>query len=342
MKIYRAAIIGCGRIGGDCGDPGTGSSRIASHAAAYAGSLRARLVAASDPDPVRRRRFADRWGVARVYGDHLDLLAQEEVDILSICAPASAHGARLMDVLDSGRVSGVLLEKPVAESLQKADLLIERAGQSRAVVVVNYVRRFCPAYQRAAADLQAGRLGPIQLVRGLYTKGVLNNGGHLLDLLRFFFGDPSALVPLATETPTSPDPTVSFRVSFPSGFDAWIYGIDHEPYLLFELDIVGTQGRMIFKDLGHLLELYEVEDTARAHGFRQLARDPVVIETELSRAIGHAVENLIESVETGVAGACTLEDARGALALALAARDRAVGGPLPHTGYDPRREAVRL
>lgn len=310
-------------MGGDCGEPGTGSSRIVSHAGAYVGFPHVRLIAACDPDPARRHRFADRWGVSRVYDDHRALLAQEDVDIVSICTPASTHKDLLIDVLKSGKVSGALLEKPLAECLEDADFLIEHARSSPTVVAVNYIRRFCPVYQRAARDLQAGRLGRIQLIRGVYMRGVLNNGAHLLDLLRFFFGNPSAVARLTTKVNDAPDPTVSFVISFPSGFDACIFGLDYEPYSLFELDIIGTQGRMIFKDLGHLLELYGIEDTASAHGFRQLPREPIVIETGLSQAIGHAIDGLIESIEEGVAPKCTLEDAREALALAVAVRDEA-------------------
>ena len=63
-RVFRAAIIGCGRIGADAGEPGSGSSRIASHAASYVASPRTELVALCDVDAQRLARAGERWGDA--------------------------------------------------------------------------------------------------------------------------------------------------------------------------------------------------------------------------------------------------------------------------------------
>ena len=315
MRTYRAAIIGCGRIGADCDDKNHGSSRLACHAECYASSPRTHLVAACDPDPSRRRRVAERWGIPRLYANHQDLLTRENVEVVSICTSAATHADILLDVLDAG-VSGVLIEKPLARRLDEADKLILRARDARTVVAVNYIRRSCPSYRQAAKKLWDGRLGRIQVGQAIYTKGILNNGTHLLDLLRFFFGDPSEIRPLSFGRGGEVDPTVSFRVNFPAGFCVWVQGLDHESFSVFELDLIGTHGRMIFRELGHTLDVYDVEDSMAAHGFRQLVRTPTSTATGLAGAIGYAINDLLDSVERGLPPVCTLDDGRAALALA--------------------------
>jgi len=62
-SLYRAALIGCGRIGADCNPPGVGSSRIQSHAQAYAEHPNVQLVAAFDLDPDRLRCCGECWKI---------------------------------------------------------------------------------------------------------------------------------------------------------------------------------------------------------------------------------------------------------------------------------------
>ena len=321
MKL-RAAIVGCGRIGADINPPGVGSSRLGSHAGAYAASARVELVAACDPDPSRRAEAQRRWGIPNVYASVTDMLAAEPLDIVSVTAPSEGRADLLRQLVDSGRVRAVLAEKPLASSVEEAADLSARAGRAGVIGAVNYVRRYAHGYREVAADLRAGGIGDIQTVRGIYTKGVLNNGGHMLDLLRFFFGDPESVgTPAAGEE--QPDPTVSFGAWFEDGFEAWVTGLDHDAFSIFELDIIGTRGRIVFSDLGHRLLRWNVEDTMTKHGFRQLSPEPRASDPGLAQALESAVENLADCLDGRAAPFCTFDDGRAALALALALRDEA-------------------
>lgn len=319
--IYRAGIIGCGRIGADGGDPARGSSRIASHAEAYSSCARTRLVAACDSDPERLRRAAARWGVERLYRDAREMLRQEPLDLVSVCTPADTHARILSEVLER-RPLGVLLEKPVAATLEEATRLLERASAAGVPVSVNYTRRFCPAYRRAVEDVRAGRLGTIQHIHGAYTNGIYANGSHLLDLLRWLFGEPGDLVPMG-QAAEAADPTVDVKLTWADRKTAWVRGLEHNAFAAFELEVTGTQGRMRLADLGHQIEWMAVQETLPAHGFRQLA-PPVSEATDLRSAVRYAVEDLIEAVQRGRAPACTLADGMEALALAGRALGHAV------------------
>lgn len=316
-RVYRAAIIGCGRIGADCGPVGSGSSRIASHAASYSACDRTQLVAVCDLDLERLRRCGERWKVARLYRDPSELFAAEQIGLVSICTPPATHVKLLAEVLRSDRVKGVLLEKPLAVNLENADKAIDLAAHSTAKVAVNYIRRFPSVYRQAADDLQQGRLGRIQHVNILYTKGIVNNGSHALDLLRFLFGEPARVSLLSPAGEMTADPTLSVKVEFPAGFEAWLYGLSANAYNIFEVDILGSQGRMLFRDQGHVLDQFAVEDTLKKHGFRQLEPIPHSRSTNLAQAVRYAVVDLIQSMETGEPPGCTLQDARAALDLSL-------------------------
>jgi predicted dehydrogenase len=316
QRPYRAAVIGCGRIGGDCGDPASGSSRLTSHAAAYRSVERTELVALSDSDQGRLARAGQRHGVTRLYPDYRALLDRERPDVVSICTPSDSHASVVRDVLHQGAASAILLEKPIASSVEAAGAVVQDVSGSRVVVAVNYTRRFMPVYQRLVADVHAGGLGRMQHIAALYGKGVFNNGTHMLDLLRWLFGDPSDVTATAVASGGA-DPTLDLRIAWRDGCSAWMRGTDSGAYNVFELDLVGTAGRVRLTDVGHRLERYHVEDTR--FGFRQLSAVPVVEPTGLHGAIRAAVENLIDCIESDAAPACGVSDGFAALALATAA-----------------------
>lgn len=319
---YRAALVGCGRIGADINPPGVGSSRLGSHAAAYAASARVDLVAACDPDEGRRTEAQRRWNIPRVYATVDAMLEAETLDIVSVTTPAAARPALLRQLIVSGRVRALLAEKPLAGSADDAADLAERASAAGVIGAVNYVRRYAAGYRAAAAEIQSGRLGDIQSVRGIYTKGVLNNGGHMLDLLRWLFGAPASIEVTGAFEELPGDPTVSARLRY-AGFDATLDGLRHAEASIFELDVIGTRGRRVFADLGHRLLAWDVEDTMARYGFRQFSPEPRTSNPGLDRALDTAVENLADVLDGAAAPFCTFEDGRAALALALAVRDRA-------------------
>ena len=252
------------------------------------------------------------------------MLERESLDIVSVCTPLADRGVLIRALIDSGRVRGILAEKPFAESVDEAASLASRAGQAGVIGAVNYVRRYAPGYRAVAHDMRDGALGSIQIVRAIYTKGVLNNGGHLLDLLRLFFGDPSSIEVLSSLDEQPGDPTVSCRLSFSAGFDAWVTAARHSACAIFDVDIVGTSGRVVFGDLGHRLDRWRVDDTTAVHGFKQLSRAPETTDPGLRLAIAMAIDNLAECLEGGSQPLCTFEDGTAALALALSVRDRAL------------------
>lgn len=315
-KVYRAGLIGCGRIGADVST--RGSSRIACHAAAYRSIPSVRLVAASDTNESTLQQAGARWDIERLYTNYQEMLARESLDLISICTPTSTHAQVLSDVLAQRRVAGILAEKPIASSLEEAAMLTRQAADAGITVSVNYIRRFCPAYCQSVQEVREGRWGRPQYLHALYTKGVFNNGTHLLDLASWLLGQPTEVIPIAREI-AEDDPTISLRAVWPNGVTGWLQAADYSVCNIFEVDLICTEGRLRFVDQGHQLERYAVEDHTKRSGFRQLSLTPSVEPTELRHAIRYGVEDLIMSVEQGRPPACTLDDSRNALALALRA-----------------------
>lgn len=178
----RVAVLGFGRMGRH-------------HARCYAEIPGAALAAAADPDPAAREAAA-RLG-ARAYDSVDDLLGHERLDAVSVCAPTARHREIAVRCLDAGL--HVLVEKPIASTLEDAEDIVRAAERAGRVLMVGHVERFNPAV-RALQRLIAGRLGTLLQLHfqrlGLRPRAepdvpvVVDIGVHDLDLAAFLCGAP--------------------------------------------------------------------------------------------------------------------------------------------------------
>lgn len=146
--VYGAGIIGAGAI-------------FKQHARAYSQlQSRARLVALADVDAPRARNAAGDFFIPYVTEDYRDLLAREEVDIVSVCTPPSFHEQMVIDALEAGKF--VVCEKPLAHHLASADRIVAAAEKYPDRLAVVYQMRFSPEVQRSVWLRDEGHLGMLQ------------------------------------------------------------------------------------------------------------------------------------------------------------------------------------
>ena len=286
------------------------------------------LAAVCDIDPERARRCAERWGVARWYVDPAAMLDDVHPDIVSICAPDSTHTALLELAINGTATRAVLMEKPLALSLKEARLAVDQANRRDVRLGVNYSRRYSKGHQALRERIRQGELGELQSIGGHYTKGTLHNGTHWFDLARFLVGEIVQVRGFDRLREVTPDPTLDVCMKFSSGTLAYLHGLDAAAYSLFEMDILGSRGRVRIVDSGHGFETFMVGDSPYYTGYQTLlphGREDGRLEDTLL----HAAQDLIASLETGSIPLCSGEDALAALAIGLAAQASArLGGEL--------------
>lgn len=199
MDRIGTALIGCGKVG-------------EVHALAFAGLEESRFVAVYDPVPERAATFATRFGV-RPYTNLDDLLADRDVQAVSICTPHPTHPDITVACAAAGR--HILVEKPMAVDLKGCDRMIAAADRGGVRLGVISQRRFYEPVQRLRRAIDEGKIGrPILGVlmvfgwrdesyyrldpwRGKWaTEGggvMLTQTTHQLDLFQWFMGPISEL-----------------------------------------------------------------------------------------------------------------------------------------------------
>jgi len=187
MKTYRAAVIGCSRMGGFIDNEVVGYSRIAlpySHAAGYTTCDRTDLVACADLRTDVMAEFGKLHGVpaAGQYTDYREMLANEDLDIVSVATQPEPRAAIVVDCADSG-VKAIYAEKAMAASMADADAMVEAVERNGAILNLGTNRRYDTKYDRMKEIIDSGELGDLQHII-IYNVGTLfNTGSHFLDLV---------------------------------------------------------------------------------------------------------------------------------------------------------------
>ncbi|MFE5341859.1 Gfo/Idh/MocA family protein [Isoptericola sp. NPDC056578] len=178
------------------------------------------IVALCDPAPGRAEALRAELGLdgARVYTDAAEMLAAEQrLDLVSVATPPSTHAALSIQALEAG--VDVLVEKPMAPSLEECDAMIAAAKDNGRLLSVVAQNRFRDDIATLKEVLDSGLAGPVTHAqvssawwRGteyydLWWRGTweregggctLNHAIHHLDMTLWMLGSPKAVTSVLT------------------------------------------------------------------------------------------------------------------------------------------------
>lgn len=180
MSKYRVGVVGCGGI-----------SRV--HARAYNATEGTEIVCCADIKEEAANKFGEELGIPENsrYISHQAMLEAEELDMISVCTWHGSHSPITVDACKAG-IKGVLCEKPMATSLGGADAMLEAAAESGTKIAIGHQGRFRPVNVKARELILAGAIGQPTAAFRRDGDGLLNNGTHAIDGVRFILGDPKA------------------------------------------------------------------------------------------------------------------------------------------------------
>jgi UDP-N-acetylglucosamine 3-dehydrogenase len=186
MDKIRYAVIGLGWFG-------------EKHCEVIDGLPNAELVALCTRTPDRLQQVADRFGAQHTYTDYNELLANPDVDAVSITTMWDQHAAPTLAALQAGK--HVFLEKPMASTMEDCQAIVTAANAASGSFMVGHVCRFNPRYAAAKHAIEQGRIGKIvsmyarrNLPRWIVTDilnkigPIIGDGVHDTDLMLWFSG----------------------------------------------------------------------------------------------------------------------------------------------------------
>ncbi len=192
-----------GIIGG--GWPGVAHSKGYLAAGGFA------VTAVADLIPDRRTKLAADWPKAKQYADAKELLADKEIDAVSICLPTHLHLPTALAAMKAGK--HVMLETPPGISVRESKQLATAAGKRGKILAYAFQRRFGGAELAAAQAIAKGYAGQAYHARATWmrTRGIpigtgwytdreksgggalLDLGSHMLDTAWYLLGQPNPI-----------------------------------------------------------------------------------------------------------------------------------------------------
>lgn len=292
-------IIGLGRIGMGYDFDLTGESAVYTHARAIAVHPGFRLVGAVDVSPGQRACFEQRYGVPAF--DQVEVALQQlRPDVVVIATSSESHAAILAKVINVCRPKLVLCEKPLAYEVDKARGMVEMCEKAGIELFVNYIRRTDPGVVEIKRRLDRGEISTPVKVSAWYSKGILNNGSHFLNLLELWLGDISAATiinpgRLWDNHDPEPDVEVQFDLGTVVFRAAWEEAFSH-----YCIELLSRSGRLRYDKGGEAIEWQGVHADPNFEGYSTLAEQREMIANGMNIYQWHVYEQICKHL-TGVA-----------------------------------------
>ncbi len=166
MGKLRVGVIGAGSISDF-------------HLASYQNNKQAEILAICDLNEQRAREKAEKYGASRIYTDYRDLVADRDIDAVSICTWNNSHAEISIAALHAGK--HVLVEKPLSVTVEEARRVEEAVNKTGKLLQVGFVRRYAANTRILKQFIDAGDLGEIYYAKASCLRRLGNPGGWFAD-----------------------------------------------------------------------------------------------------------------------------------------------------------------
>jgi predicted dehydrogenase len=305
VSVLQLAVLGAGYMG----------SRHAERAAAFGG---VNLVGVADPDIERARAVAERCG-GRAVAEASELLASCDAAIVAV--PSPAHEAVVTPWLQAGR--HVLVEKPIAATLEQAQRLIALSRDARCVLQVGHLEWFNAGMQviRERIDrplfAEVHRMGPyperstdVDVVRDVMI--------HDIEILQRLLGEePDRIDAVGVPVLSGEVDIANARLHFPGGCVANVTASRVSATPMRKLRFFQREGYFSIDFLEQQAVVFRREETAD-DGAPKIGMER--LETDPADALSLQLESFVRAVSEGTEPVVDGEGGLAALRTALRVR----------------------
>jgi predicted dehydrogenase len=253
QSIVRVAVVGFGKLG-------------LLHSALSNGLSQSKLVAIVDNSSTSLDMLRSLLKDVRTYTRHQDLIQEGGIDAVYIATPTHLHVPIAVDFIKAG--IPVFIEKPLSIDT-KTSLPILKALEERPVAnMVGYMYRYLDTVQKAKEIIDSGALGKLQMLKSsmyisqLFRTGkgwryqqetsgggvLITQNSHLLDLLRFFFGEVDWVSGQTSQLYSSQvEDSAHAFFQFKNGLKGWMdssWSSRHYRTLTMQIHVQGERGTL--------------------------------------------------------------------------------------------------
>ncbi|GAB4561462.1 MAG: Gfo/Idh/MocA family oxidoreductase [Anaerolineae bacterium] len=303
-----------------------------------------RLAAICSLDLDAARSLGERYGAGYVTDRYEELLSDPDIDVIDLCTPPREHLPMAVAAAQAGK--HILVEKPLARTLDEADAIIRAAREANVKLMTSHNQRYFAHHAKAKELLDAGVIGdPFMIVATVHVHGhiqgfrrfldpagggtLIDSGVHRFDLLRWLMGDVDMVfaqtgrfMQMQMEGEDCAVVTLRFSSGAIGSFSCSWSAKGPRPEE--SLQIFGPKGAILTEDHSRSLTL-RAEDPPPGLAPVTEFRFDVDQQESIRRAIEAFARSLQDGTEVPIPG----EDGRASLELALASyRAQETGQPV--------------
>ena len=297
------------------------------HARVYSEIKGCRLAAVSDTDEARGKKIAEQHG-CKYFRDYRAMLGK--VDAVSIAVPTAFHKAVALECIRAGK--HVLIEKPIADTVESAREIIEAARKNKVKIAVGHVERFNPGVQKLKAMMKKGELGTITTVLtrrvGVFppqmkdANVIIDLAVHDIDILNYLLGKtPTRIHAEAGKALINRREDYADILLKYDGINAFVQVNWITPIKIRSIAITGTKGYAELNYVTQEFMLYKSKYERNFETFEDIVRfaEPEIVKVKVRKAepLMEELKDFVSCVQSNRQPLVSGEDGLKALELAL-------------------------
>ena len=298
--MIRVGVIGAGAMGQH-------------HVRIYSEMENVELVGISDVSDARVKELSEKYDT-KGFTDYNELLA-EGLDAVSIVVPTTLHMPVGLDVIASG--ANLLVEKPIADSLENAEKLTRAADDACVKLMVGHIERFNPAVTKLKEIIDSGLLGKIVSISarrvGPYNPRIrdvgviLDIGVHDIDVISYLYSKRvNEVYSIAGADIHSFEDHAVIVLRYDHEFSGIVETNWLTPHKVRNLTVIGVSGVAYLDYIDQTVELHDGEWIRKA-------------KVEKAEPLKRELEHFIDSISNGTKPVTSGADGIHALEVAMAA-----------------------
>ena len=298
--MLKVGVIGAGAMGKN-------------HIRIYSEMPDVELAGISDIDKDLVESLAQQYDT-KAYTDYKEMLASG-LDAVSIVVPTKMHRQVATDAIESG--AHVLVEKPIADTVENANAIIDKAKENDRLVMVGHIERFNPAVIKLKEIINSGLLGKIVSISttrvGPYNPRIrdvgviLDIGVHDIDVISYLYGrDVNQVYAVAGADIHSFEDHATIHMRYDHEFSGLVEVNWLTPHKVRKLTAVGVEGVAYLDYIDQTVELHDSDWVRKA-------------KVENKEPLRNELEYFIDCINNGKQPNPSGTDGKHALKVSLAA-----------------------
>lgn len=284
MNKFSVTIIGLGNIGMLYDFNNNSNHIFLSHLKSFNYHSDFEVINVVDNDESKLFKVKKRFGTKiNVFKDVSDI--RDMTDVVVLSSIYNVNYKHFKKLKKNDKIKLILIEKPFwneTNNFSNIDLLSTK-------FYINYFRKSIPFFRKLKTNINNKLFGNVLGVHAYYSKGLKNNGSHVLDLVNYFFGNNFDLNSVKTinevDDNTRDDTSISFSIKYNyngTNFPVILQSLNEKFFSLIEIDLFFEKNRFRIYEFGSKVEVYQIKNDELFTGYKNIVRNKNV-DTEFNK-----------------------------------------------------------